>query len=135
MTRRLALLVLLALFVRPAPAVACKCLDPSPRSAVKRADAVFWGEVTAVTTEEHRSAITVTVRGVWKGTVPATVTVYTSFSSCGILNVGLKVGKRWVFAARDSGGDLYVRQCDGSRRATAKAIAAFDRAAGAATVP
>jgi hypothetical protein len=135
MATRLAVLLLFALVLRPAPADACKCLQPSAASAVKRADAVFWGEVTAVTSDRHRSAITVSVQGVWKGSVPATVTVYSTSTSCTILNVGLKAGKRWVFAARVANGDLHVRQCDGTRRATAKAVAAFDRVAGAAVAP
>ena len=135
MATRFVVLFLLALVLHPAPADACKCIQPSAASAVKRADAVFWGEVTAVTSDRNGSAITVAVHGVWKGNVPATVTVYSGPTSCTILNVGLKTGQRWVFAARVSGGDLHVRQCDGTRRATAKAISAFDRVAGAATAP
>lgn len=136
MANRLAVLVVaVALLFRPGHADACKCLQPSAAAAMKRADAVFWGEVTAVSSDRHRSAITVTVHGVWKGSVPATVTVYSGPTSCTILNVGLKAGKRWVFAAREVNGELHVRQCDGTRRATVKARAAFDRVAGAATAP
>jgi hypothetical protein len=137
MTSRVAAIVAIALvlFVHPLPADACKCLQPSAKAAVRQADAVFWGEVTAVTEGKAGSEITVEVKGVWKGTVASSVTVHSNNTSCTILNVGLKAGKRWVFAARERGGELHVRQCDGTRRATAKAIAAFDRVAGSAAAP
>ena len=93
MTSRLVVIAIaLALLLRPGPAAACKCVGPSVATAVKRADAVFWGEVTAITREDHRSAITVTVHGVWKGTVPSTVTVYSGFTSCTILSKILRGG-------------------------------------------
>jgi hypothetical protein len=96
---------------------------------------VFEGEITAVRRIGDDHQLTVAVRGVWKGAVGATVLVRSTRSSCGAVTGGAKVGRRWLFTARLDGTALRVRQCDGSRRATAKVRAAVTQIAGPPQVP
>src|SRR5262245_24523321 len=114
--------VVFALLVSPS-AHACKCISPSLSSAFAKADAVLWGEITAVEGDKVLGAtLVVAVKGRWKGdvAVDTTVRLVTGNSSCGLTFAGAKVGKRWLFTATERDGVLHVRQCDGSRPATAK---------------
>jgi hypothetical protein len=118
------------------PAYACRCADPSLASAIKRADVVFWGEITDIAAaKDDDIALTVTVRGVWKGRVTATMVVLTGRWTCGLRGAGANVGSRWLFTPESSGGALHAEQCDGSRLATAEVRATADKIAGAAHAP
>jgi hypothetical protein len=132
---RLVLLVLLGLTLPIRDAAACRCTHAPLRSAIARADAVFVGEITAVRRVGQHDELSVAVRGVWKGAVGATVVVRSTRSSCGVVTGGAKVGRVWLFTATLDGTALRVRQCDGSRRATATVRAAVTRIAGPPQVP
>jgi hypothetical protein len=119
------------------PAEACKCTG-TLEAGIEKADVVFWGEVTAVASVKRPytgTRYTVAVKGVWKGDAKATMFVVTGNSSCGLQNVGVKVGVRFLFAARRQDGVLYARQCDGSRTATSEVREEATKIAGAEHAP
>jgi hypothetical protein len=131
--RVLSIVAVLILAGGARPSEACKCLEPALGTAIKSADLVFWGEITEIAaSRDAPTAITVSVSGVWKGDVPATAKVFTTASSCGLVTAGARVGRRFLFVAKLRDGEPHVRQCDGSRLATAAVRAAVDKIAGPA---
>jgi hypothetical protein len=119
------------------PAEACRCTG-SLEDGIEKADAVFWGDITAAVPIKGPVTgfrYTVRVKGVWKGSAKATMFVITDNSSCGLQNVGAKVGTKFLFAARLHEKSLYARQCDGSRKATPEVREEATKIAGAERTP
>jgi hypothetical protein len=141
---RIALVILAVTFGLQSVAYPCKCAEPALGDAVKRADAAFVGTITGVDKQAtcrypnhpdwctHSYTYTIAVEGVWKGTVPAKVTLSTG-SGTGDCSMGsLGSQKRWVFVANvRTGGKLAVRMCGGTRVATPATVAAMTKAYGA----
>lgn len=109
---RIATLSILALFVSSATiAEACRCRQPPPpKVAMKKAAAVFAGEVTAIETAGRQNKVTFTITETWKGTKGKTVTVTTNTSSaaCGC---SFKKGKKYLIYAGKSGKGLSTNLC------------------------
>jgi hypothetical protein len=96
------------------PVHACSCVASSPKERVAASDAVFAGTVGA-TVPGLLYTRTTDVAGVYKGDVPAVVTVNTGqegpngqANSC---NYSLDVGDKLLFFA-DGAGDPYSLGCN-----------------------
>ncbi|MFN0253336.1 MAG: hypothetical protein ACKV2T_41080 [Kofleriaceae bacterium] len=118
-------------------AEACSCSTYSLEKSIANADLVFWGEITASKTIQRPVTgwrYTVTVKGVWKGDVKVKTFVVTDNSSCGLKNVGARVGAQLLFAVRQ-GDTLFARQCSGSRKSTPEVREEATKIAGAERAP
>ena len=100
---------------QPTCAFACSCIaPPPPAEALAAADAVFAGEVTAVSAPLESGAATINVTFAvtqrWKGPSDATLVVGTSGSSasCG---VSFTTGQRYLVYASTSEGQLSTNLC------------------------
>jgi len=75
---------------------ACECLPPKrPNAELKRAAAVFVGEVGGIRAEEYSLTVEIKVERVWKGAINKTIIVQTSKweSSCGY---SMATGKKYL---------------------------------------
>jgi hypothetical protein len=118
---RFAIALALASLLLTSPAVfACKCRPPAPpKDALAESFAVFTGKVTSVEKAgEFQIAVTLKVRGVWKGVKDKEVTLYTANHSaaCG---VEFKEGVEYlVYADQQKNGDrvaLSTNSCTRTR--------------------
>ena len=111
-------LAALASLALPEPAHACSCAGSgSPKNALREADAVFFGKVTAMTIDQRHPEqissadpvlVEFNVSRVWKGPLRETMTVETERMgiSCGY---EFAVGHRYVVYAYDGHTGLCTR--------------------------
>ena len=106
----LCLFLLLLVFCRPLPVVACSCMElPPPDEALTNATAVFSGEVIAIKDSkgiygEIGKTVSFKVREVWKGDNGSDISVVTGSdsASCGLDFI---IGKEYIVYAHAS--DMY----------------------------
>ncbi|GAA1431088.1 hypothetical protein GCM10009616_17350 [Microlunatus lacustris] len=96
------LLALLGAWVSPTPAAACDCAPLAPGQALRQADAVFRGTVTATDDvgggQDARTDVRFRVDMVWKGSVFADQVVATPQDAAGC-GLEPRVGSTWVVFA------------------------------------
>ncbi len=131
---------LMLTFVLAAPhrsAEACTgCRAPTLTSSARFVDTVFSGTIANIG-GGGRGELTVTVDGVWKGTVGATVVVTIADRGCKfVAPIKPRTGRAFVFTARTAGGGgLAVDRCNSLWPATHKNRASLVRMFGAHRPP
>lgn len=121
--RALVLLVIVALFARPADA--CRCTPLGIRAAMKEAKHVFVARVVRTTGQDVAFA----VEGRWKGDVPAEVVIDTG-TGTGDCSIGRLRSARYVIFATGTPDALKLHVCGGTRPATTALLAEMARAFG-----
>jgi hypothetical protein len=107
----LVVILLLGLFARPSPVLACSCSEPrSPAIEFAQAGAVFRGEVTRIRETARGYRVDFAVRRSWKGilTENAQVSTGSSDADCGY---DFQVGAEYVVYAYDWGDGWNTHSC------------------------
>jgi hypothetical protein len=128
------------------PADACKCAQPDLAKEVQGATAVFVGKPISATKRpidpaecakpapnlcRYEYTHEVQVEGVWKGDVPATVTIDTG-SGGGDCTFGDLGQEKWLFV---TGPDLAIHRCGASQLATKEVLHQMKKQFGAPKAP
>jgi hypothetical protein len=104
------LTAVLCLTAAAMPAAACSCPGKSPKAALEAAAAVFSGTVVFVKKSQADVVVTIKVDKVWKGDVPAQVTVSTPPND-GLCGVSFKEGDGYLVYAGGQPGSLSTNIC------------------------
>ena len=97
-------------------AYACTCLQLSAGEKLKASEAVFVGEVLAVSkdSEKQTMAVNFKVERYWKGVTYPEVLVVSSLPAPGSCGLGVEVGEKFlVYAAREK--QLHTSACTSKR--------------------
>lgn len=115
--RRVALLVVaLVVMLWPTAAEACSCGDPPPPlTALKYADTVFVGTVSAIERHGYTNGVQVRVNRAFKGTSTGSSVFFTTGAGGGDCGLQVSEGAKWLFYLERAGGELRSISCGRSR--------------------